>query len=203
MSRQLTVLVFLIGAPVLFLSVGRVLVADPPDVKPLKLDHKTLDLDAGPDEGWLRFEVRATIAGDRGEGTLRITRFNPFPGNTSPEPLLRDLFGDRTGEEKPTSTDHKVTLKRVKSKDDLPTVRRALEVSERKNKNSFVDPSPKGDRKIYTVEGPDYGTNRGLVLMVSPGGVHRLIYFARYGGPYALTLEPRDSFDGPVKGDKQ
>jgi hypothetical protein len=200
----LSALVFLVCAPVLILSVGQVLIADQPEVNPLKLDHKTLDIYCGPEaDGWMRFELTATISGERGEGTLRITRFDPFPGNQSPEPLLRDLFGDRMGEEKPTSKEHKITLKLVKSKDDLPDARRAVEVVDRReDKKPFADPSPKGDRKIYKVEGPDYGTSRGLILMVSPSGFHRLIYFGRYGGPYAATLEPRDSYDGPVKGDK-
>jgi hypothetical protein len=200
MSRTVTAIVFLVFAPVMVASIGTWLAADPPDAKPLKLDHKTLDLYGGPDDDWRRFELTATISGERGEGQLRITHFHPEPEKY----LTRDLFGDRMDKVKPTSTDeYKITLKLVKSKDDLPSARRALEiVEERKDKNPFADPSPKGDRRIYNVEGPDFGTSRGLILMVSPSGVHRLIYFGRYGGPYAATLEPRDSFDGPVKSDK-
>jgi len=204
MSRTVTAIVFLVLAAVLGASLGTRLAADRPDAKPLKLDHKTLDLYGGPDDGWLRFELTATISGESGKGQLRITRFDPS-GGKGREPLIRDLFGDRMAKEKPTSTtEHKVTLKLVKSKDDLPKgARRASEVVDaRKDKKPFADSSPKGDRRIYNVEGPDFGTSRGLILMVSPRGVHRLIYFGRYGGPYAATLEPRDSFDGPVKGDK-
>jgi hypothetical protein len=198
MSRTVTAILFLIVAAVLVASITR-LPADPPDPQPLKLDHKTLDLYGGADDAWRRFELTATISGDRGEGQLRITHFHP-----EKEELLRDLFGDRMEKVRPTGiTEHKITLKLVKSANDLPGARRASEiVDEFKDKNPFVDRSPKGDRRIYNVEGPDFGTNRGLLLMVSPSGVHRLIYFGRYGGPYAATLEPRDSFDGPVKVDK-
>jgi hypothetical protein len=197
----MTAIVFLVYALLPVLSAGSALAADPPHVKPLKLDHKTLDCWFGQEEGgWWRFELTATISGERGEGKLRIAHFSEAEG----EPLVRDLFGDRMNKVKETSTAHTITLKLVKSEDDLPKhARRALEiVRERKDRKPFADPSPKGDRRIYNVEGPDYGTNRGLILMVSPNGVHRLIYFPRYGGPYAVTLEPRDSFDGPVKGDK-
>jgi hypothetical protein len=171
-------------------SIGTTPAADPPDAKPLKLDHKTLDLYGGPDDAWRRFELTATITGERGEGRLRITHFHA--NGEKGEPLMRELFGDRMERLKPTgTTEHKITLKLVKSKDDIPEARRAVEiVEEYKDKNPFADPSLKGDRKIYNVEGPDFGTSRGLILMVSPSGVHRLIYFGRYGGPYAATLEP-------------
>jgi hypothetical protein len=199
MSRTLAAIVFLVFAPVMVGSIGTRPALDPQDDKPLKLDHKTLDLYGGPDDAWRRFELTATIKGERGEGQLRITHFHP-----EKEDLMRNLFGDRMEKlEPPRTTEYKITLKLVKTKDDLPEARRALEIVEAyKDRNPFADPSPKGGRKIYKVEGPDYGTSRGLILMVSPSGVHRLIYFGRYGGPYAATLEPRDSFDGPVKGDK-
>src|SRR5262249_30060151 len=133
---------------------------------------------------------------------LTITRLNPDPAEPR-EPLIRDLFGDRIDEVKPTSTEHKVTLKLIKSEDDLPRAGRALSVVRALGeKKSISDRSPLGGRQIFTIEGPDYGTNRGLLLMVSPNGVHRLIYFGRYGGPFAATLEPRDSFDGSFKGDR-
>ena len=203
MSRRLTTIIFLVCASVLIPSTGATPAADPSKAKPLQLDHKTLDVFAGEDDGWLRFQVTATLTGEGGEGTLRISRFNPNPAEPR-EPLIRDLFGDRMGREKPTTTEHKVILKLVKSEDDLPkNARRAAAVVHvRKDKKPFADASPKADRRIYNVAGPDYGTNRGLILMVSPSGVHRLIYFGRYGGPYAATLEPRDSFDGPEMGDK-
>jgi hypothetical protein len=201
MSRTVTAIVLLVFAPVIGGSIGTRPAADPQDDKPLKLDHKTLDLYGGPDDAWRRFELTATITGERGEGRLRITHLRP-----EQEDLMRNLFGDRMEKLKPISTDeHKITLKVVKSEDDISKARTALEVVrvyKDRDKNPFADPSPKGDRKIYNVEGPDYGTSRGLVLMVSPSGVHRLIYFGRYGGPYAATLEPRDSFDGAVKVDK-
>jgi hypothetical protein len=200
MSRMVAKMTCLVGVSVVVAALSTVPAADPPEAKSLKLDHKTLDLFGGPDDGWVRFELTATISGERGEGKLRITGWSFTDGG---EPLLCDLFGDRMGKEKSTSSEHKITLKLVKSEDDLPRARRASDVvRERKDKNPFADPSPKGDRKIYTVEGLDFGTNRGLILMVSPSGVHRLIYFGRYGGPYAATLEPRDSFDGSVMGDK-
>jgi hypothetical protein len=202
MSRTMLAIAFLVCVSVVVVSISTALVAGRPVAAPLLLDHQTLDFYGGPDDGWRRFELTATIAGERGEGQLRMSVLNPDPAEPR-EPLTRDLFGDRMGEVKPTATEHKVVLKLIKSEGDLPKVRRALQVvHERKGKNPFADPSPLGDRKIYNVEGPDYGTNRGLILMVSPTGVHRLIYFGRYGGPYAATLEPRYSFDGSVKGDK-
>jgi len=199
MSRTVTAIVFLVLAPVMLAPLGARPAADPPDAKPLKLDHKTLDVYGGPDDSWRRFELTATISGDRGEGRLRIIHFHP-----EQEDLVRDLFGDRTDKVKPSGDDeYKITLKLIKSEDDLPRDTKAAEVvREHKGKKPFADPSPKGGRRIYNVEGPDFGTRRGLILMVSPSGVHRLIYFGRYGGPYAATLEPRDSFDGPVQGDK-
>jgi hypothetical protein len=104
---------------------------------------------------------------------------------------------------KPTSTKHKITLKLVRSEEDLPRAGRAFAVVRAlQEKNPFADHSPPGGRRIYTIEGPDFGGPRGLILMVSPTEVHRLIYFGRYGGPYAATLEPRCSYDGPVMCDR-
>jgi hypothetical protein len=109
----------LVCVSMLGVSISTALVAGRPVPAPLMLDHKTLDFYGGPDDGWRRFELTATIAGERGEGQLAITVFNPNPAEPR-DPLIRDLFGDRMDDVKPTSTEHKVTLKLIKSEDDLP-----------------------------------------------------------------------------------
>jgi hypothetical protein len=162
--------------------------------KALALDHRTLDF-CTEGEGWRRYELTATVTDEKGEGKLRLTLW-------SPDGVTRDLFGDRTGKGKPVTTTHDITLIRIKSVEDLPQVPVALAAApERKeadkDKNLVADPSPGGGRRLYRVDGPNYGTNRALLLVVSPGGFHRLVYIGRCSGPYAATLEPRESYDGP------
>src|SRR5262249_13752847 len=150
---------FLVCVSITVVSISTALVAGRPVPRPLVLDHKTLDFYGGPAAGLRRFVLSAMIARERGEGQLTITRLNPDPAEPR-EPLIRDLFGDRIDEVKPTSTEHKVTLKLIKSEDDLPRAGRALSVVRALGeKKSISDRSPLGGRQIFTIEGPDYGTN--------------------------------------------
>jgi hypothetical protein len=162
---------------------------DDPDTKPVKLKHKTLDVYAGGDDGWLRFELTGALEKGAGKGKLRITRDDGPPKGEG----IRNLFGDRTDRASKSTTEHDITLKLVRSRDDLPhEIARLVDKS-----GPIIDPSPKKDRSLYVIGGVDFGTNRGLLLMVSASGPQRLIYIGRYLGPYPVTLEPQDSFDGP------
>jgi hypothetical protein len=163
--------------------------ADDPDTKPFKLNHKTLDLYGGGDDGWLRFELTGEVEKGTGKGKLRITRGDGPPKGEG----IRNLFGDRTDKASKSTTEHDITLKLVRSREDLPD---AIAWIVQKD-GPITDPSPKKDRSLYVVGGVDFGTKRGLLLMVTPGGPQRLIYIGRYLGPYPITLEPQDSFDGP------
>jgi hypothetical protein len=167
---------------------------DDPDTKPVKLNHKTLDLYAGGDDGWLRFELTGALEKGAGKGKLRITRDDGPPKGEG----IRNLFGDRTDKASKSTTEHDITLKLVRSRDDLPKeIARLVDKS-----GPIIDPSPKKDRSLYVIGGVDFGTHRGLLLMVSASGPQRLIYIGRYLGPYPVTLEPQDSFDGPETGGK-
>jgi hypothetical protein len=164
---------------------------DDPDTKPVKLNHKTLDLYGGADDGWLRFELTGTLEKGAGKGKLRITRNDGPPKGED----IRNLFGDRTDKasKNKNTEEHDITLKLVRKRENLPE-----EVARLLDKDGpIVDPSPKKDRSLYVIGGLNFGTHRGLLLMVSPAGPQRLIYIGRYLGPYPITLEPRDSFDGP------
>jgi hypothetical protein len=164
---------------------------DDPDTKAVKLNHKTLDLYAGGDDGWLRFELTGALEKGAGKGKLRITRNDGPPEGKD----IRNLFGDRTDKaaKNKNTSEHDITLKLVRTREDLPQeIARLLEKD-----GPIVDPSPKKDRSLYVIGGVDFGTHRGLLLMVSPSGPQRLIYIGRYLGPYPITLEPHDSFDGP------
>ena len=90
-----------------------------------------------------------------------------------------NVFGDRVDDPSIPlkTTEHDVTLER------LPR----------------SDPSAAKDRILYEIRGIDLGTNRKFLLMVSPKGPQRLIFLGRCGGIWATPLEPRSSFDGPVK----
>jgi hypothetical protein len=163
---------------------------DDPDPKPVKLNHKTLDLYAGGDDGWLRFELSGVLQQGAGKGKLRISRDDGPPKGEG----IRNLFGDRTDKASKRTTEHAITMKLVRSRDDLPK-----EIARLVDKGGpIIDPSPKKDRSLYVIRGVDFGTNRGLLLMVSASGPQRLIYIGRYLGPYPVTLEPQDSFDGPA-----
>ncbi len=167
---------------------------DNPDTKPFKLNHKTLDLYAGGDDGWLRFELTGAVEKGVGKGKVRITRDDGPPKGEG----IRNLFGDRTDKASKSTTEHDISLKLVRSREDLPgEIARFVEKD-----GPITDPSPKKDRSLYVIGGVDFGTSRGLLLMASPSGPQRLIYIGRYLGPYPVTLEPREAFDGPQTQDK-
>lgn len=135
------------------------------------LYHKTLPWTS---EGTHRYELSGTISGNGGQGKLWRTT---VPGGIN-------IFGDRV--EDGTTTEHNITLERLNPEKGHGIDRLA------------TDTSPKRDRTLYRIKGIDLGTNRQLLLLVSPAGPQRLIHVGRCGGFWATTLESRSAFDGPV-----